>query len=63
MILNCKVCKHVSIYGAPKEGLKYVHACNDCDLQADLGNITFVRFGHTLASHMRQYFKVAHSHM
>ena len=73
MILNCKVCKHVSIYNTPKEGLKYVHvSCTgcktdflcytDCELQVDLGNRTFVRFGRTLASHMRQHFKVAHSH-
>ncbi len=71
--LNCKVCMQVSLYDAPKEGLLYCHVsftgcqseflcCIECDLQVDLQNKTFVRFGRTPASYMRQHFKVTHSH-
>ena len=73
MNLTCKVCKLSSIYDAPQEGTKYVHLscmgcrteflrCADCELQVDLRNRTFVRFGRTPVSYMRQHFKVAHRH-
>ena len=71
--LNCKVCMQVSLYDAPKAGMLYCHVscmgcqseflcCVECDLQVDLQNKTFVSFGHTLASYIRQHFKVTHSH-
>ncbi len=73
MNLTCKVCKLSSIYDAPQEGTKYVHVscrgcktdflhCADCELHVDLRNRTFVRFGCTPVSYMRQHFKVAHKH-
>ena len=73
MNLTCKVCKLSSIYDAPQEGTKYVHlscrgckteflCCADCELQVDLRNRTFVRFGRTPVSYMRQHFRVAHRH-
>ena len=36
--------------------------CVDCDLQVHLQNRTFVRFGSTPASYMRQHFKVTFNH-
>ena len=74
MNLTCKVCKLSSIYDVPQEGMKYVHvSCRGCktdflscangELHVDLRNRTFVRFGRTLVSYMRQHFKVAHRHM
>ncbi len=74
MNLTCKVCKLSSIYNAPQEGMKYVHVscrgyktdflhCADCELHVDLRNRTFVRFGRTPFSYMRQQCKVAHGHM
>ncbi len=74
MNLTCKVCKLSSIYDAPQEGTKYVHIscrgcktdflpCADCELHVDLRNRTFVRFGRTPVSYMRQNFKDAHRHM
>ena len=71
--LNCKVCLHSSQYEAPKEGLLYCHVnctgchseflcCVKCDLQVDMQNKSFVRFGRTPASYMRQHFRVTHSH-
>ena len=73
MNLTCKVCKLSSIYNTPQEGTKYVHVscrgcktdflcCANCELHVDLRNRTFVRFGCTLVSYMRQHFKVAHRH-
>ncbi len=73
MNLTCKVCKLSSIYDAPQEGTKYDYlscrgckteflCCADCELQVDLGNRTFVRFGRTPVSYMRQHFRVAHRH-
>jgi len=71
--LNCKVCMQVSLYDTPKASLLYCHVscmgcqpeflcCIECVLQVDLQNITFVRFGRTPVSYMRQHFKVTHSH-
>ena len=69
MNLTCKVCKLSSIYDAPQEGTKYVHVscrgcktdflrCANCELHIDLRNKTFVRFGHTPVSYMRQHFRL-----
>ena len=71
--LNCKVCLHSYQYEAPKEGLLYCHVnctgchseflcCVKCDLQVDMQNKSFVRFGRTPASYMRQHFRITHSH-
>ena len=73
MNLTCKVCKLSSIYDTHQEGTKYVHVscrgcktdflcCMDCELHIDLRNRTFVRFGRTPASHMRQHLKIAQRH-
>lgn len=71
--LNCNVCMLVSLYDVPEEGLLYCHVsctgcqseflcCFVCDLQVHLQNRTFVRFGRSPSSYMRQHFKVTHIH-
>ncbi len=63
----------VSLYDVPEEGLLYCHVsctgcqseflcCFVCDLQVHLQNRTFVRFGRSPSSYMRQHFKVTHIH-
>ena len=63
--LNCNVYMLVSLYDVPKEGVLYCHVsctecqseflcCFVCDLQVHLQNRTFVRFGRSPSSYMRQ---------
>ena len=49
---------HVSCTGCQSEFL----CCFVCDLQVHLQNRTFVRFGRSPSSYMRQHFKVTHIH-